>query len=168
MHAVTGIGYQGLADTAALIAELQDRGVATVVDVRESPTSMRTGFASVEIATACLDVGIEYRHEPALGNSSDNRQGFKHAGPGREKARATMTERLGRRAAGAAMNRIWQAMHTGPVALLCMERDEEACHRRCILEAFAAKGFNVEIAPTPPVPPSLFTAAAEERTVEPR
>lgn len=65
-----------------------------VVDVRESPASIRPGFDGADITAECKNAGIEYRHEPALGNPPWNRAGFKQARPDREKARAHMAERL--------------------------------------------------------------------------
>lgn len=156
LHAVSGVGYQNLADTAALIAEVEARGATMVVDVRESPSSIRTDFTGADIAVACEAAGIEYRHEPALGNPPWNRAGFKHAGPDREKARAHMAERLQGTPARAAMNRIWRALRTGPVVLMCAEPDGAACHRDCVLDAFAAKGIQVARAPVPDAAPTLF------------
>jgi uncharacterized protein (DUF488 family) len=155
MHPVIGIGYQDLEDPDALVAQLRERRVHTLVDVRKDPPSQHGAFTGGAVAIACNDAGIVYRHEPALGNPDWNRKGFARPGPDRDEARGHMFDRLADAAARAALNRIWTAVHTGPVALLCREADEHACHRRVILERLD-EYLEVELAPTPPTPAALF------------
>lgn len=149
MYPVIGLGYQDLPDPEALVEWVRGRHVHIVVDVRESPPSQHGAFTGAATALACKEAGIEYRHEPALGNPGWNRAGFARPGPAREKARANMAQRLTGASARKALNRIWIAAQTGPVVLLCREADEHACHRRLILERLQ-EHLPVELAPPPP------------------
>jgi uncharacterized protein (DUF488 family) len=155
MHPVIGIGYQDLDGPAALVAQLRHRRVHTLVDVRQTPPVHRGAFTGGAVALACNDAGIVYRHEPALGNPDWNREGFARPGPAREEARGNVAAHLAKDSARAALNRIWTAARTGPVALLCREADEHACHRRVILERLSAH-LDVELAPDPPQSTSLL------------
>lgn len=157
-HPVSGIGYERLAATGDLIAALEDRNAAFLVDVRESPATLRVPFAGATIAEACKATGIEYRHEPALGNPPWNRAGFAASGSGRDQACAAYRNRLEGKPARAALNRIWVAAGSGPVVILCREENEDFCHRWLILERLGTH-LEVVFAPEPerePEVPALF------------
>ena len=157
-HPVSGMGYEHLAATADLIAALEDRGAAYLVDVRENPATLRAPFTGAAIAEACTAAGIEYRHEPALGNPPWNRAGFAASGSDRDQAHAAYRHRLAGKPACAALNRIWVAAGSGPVVILCREESEACCHRRLVLERLESH-LAVEFAPAverEPEVPALF------------
>jgi Domain of unknown function DUF488 len=88
---IYSVGYEGMT-ARALVDSLVGARVATLVDVRLTPASRKPGF-SRKALTAALDVaGIDYVHEPDLGNPPDNRDSFR-TGDGNE-GRRRMRERL--------------------------------------------------------------------------
>src|ERR1700681_1410565 len=72
---LVSIGYGGrrLRD---LIESLRGEGVDLLVDVRLSPRSGIPGFSGAALKRSLGEAGIDYRHEPSLGNPVDNRAGF--------------------------------------------------------------------------------------------
>lgn len=122
-----GVGYEGrtLDD---LVAELVDRGVRRLVDVRLTPVSRKAGFSKRGLAAALGEQGIAYEHRPELGNPKDNRAGF-----GDERTRAVYAARLGRPEAAVAVQELAAAARRETVAVLCFEAEESRCHRQLVL-----------------------------------
>lgn len=123
------VGYEGRS-LDELLDVLDRAGVEVLIDVRENPQSRKPGFSRVRLKSALEPAGIEYRHEPLLGNPKTNRDGFRS---GDRSARRRFAARLdnGSREAfdeviGLARDRV--------VALLCFERTHEECHRSAIME----------------------------------
>jgi uncharacterized protein (DUF488 family) len=133
---LSGVGYEGRTP-AELAAELRDAGVDVVVDVRLNASSRRPGFSKRALAAALAAAGISYVHEPTLGNPAENRPGFRR--PGTRQAARHRYRRSVERHGQAALDRV--AVHAGDshVALLCVERDAEACHRTVILDLLGAR-----------------------------
>lgn len=123
------VGYGGRR-ASDLLAELRRHKVLVLVDVRLSPRSAVPGFSGASLARSLPAVGIEYLHEPALGNPEENREGF-HSGVtaahDRYKAHL-MTARP-------ALRRLAKAASTTNVAVLCAERDPARCHRSLVTAA---------------------------------
>src|SRR5262245_34481372 len=115
----------------ALVDSLVGAHVATLVDVRMTPASRRPGFSRKALTAALDGVGIEYRHEPSLGNPPDNRDSFRK-GDGRE-GRLRMRERLSN-GSEPALRRLIDLARTERVAVLCVERDRHRCHRQVITD----------------------------------
>jgi uncharacterized protein (DUF488 family) len=119
---IVTIGYEGrtLED---FIVTLQAEGVDVLMDVRLNAISRKPGFSKKALAAAAEAAGIEYRHEPSLGNPIDNRDAYR---AGDERARARYRERI---ADSPAVDELIVLASKRRVALLCVERDHSICHR---------------------------------------
>ncbi len=126
---VATIGYEGRG-VDDLVAALRDAGVALVVDVRATPLSRKPGLSKGALAAALADAGIGYEHLGGLGNPRDNRDAFR---AGHAAARRRYTRRLDREGA-ADLARLRSLVGGDPIALLCLERDHEVCHRSVIAD----------------------------------
>ena len=126
------IGYEGSTQDA-LIAALQAAGVERVIDVRAVPLSRKPGFSKNVLATGLKEAGIDYVHLKPLGTPAE----------GREAARKGRHDVLERIYAGqlelpeavVAVEQMKEMAADMPSALLCFERDPNACHRTLLLDA---------------------------------
>ena len=116
------IGYEGrtLDD---FIATLQAEHVDVLMDVRLNAISRKPGFSKKALATAAEAAGIEYRHEPSLGNPRDNRDAYR---AGDKRARARYRKQI---TGSEAVDELIALAGKRRVALLCVERDHSICHR---------------------------------------
>jgi uncharacterized protein (DUF488 family) len=130
---VVTIGYEGR-QLDEFVAELSDRGVEIVFDVRENAISRKPGFSKRRLGDALAIARIEYRHLPALGNPRGNRDAFRAGDPA---AREVFLRELDNRGRDA-LEEIAAAARTKTVALMCFELDHASCHRSCITERLAA------------------------------
>jgi uncharacterized protein (DUF488 family) len=126
---IAGVGYEGIT-IDALIADLVDRRIELVVDVRLNAISRKRGFSRRALSAALDVAGIEYRHEPTLGNPRENREAFR---AGDAAAMEVIRTRLATVGADA-MARLERDAREHRVAVLCFERDEARCHRQVILD----------------------------------
>jgi uncharacterized protein (DUF488 family) len=137
------IGYEQTPPRAVL-DELAQAGVKLLVDVRAVASSRRPGFSKSQLAAGLDERGIAYLHLRGLGTPRE----------GREAARSGKFD---------ALHRIY-AMHlktpqakeeldelsslvlkSGPVCILCYERDHLHCHRQWIAEIIEERdGVKVE------------------------
>jgi uncharacterized protein (DUF488 family) len=109
---------------------LVDAGVSALVDVRENAMSRKPGLSKRALADRCRANGIEYLHEPTLGNPRENRDDFRSGGAG---GRSTYEKHL--RATGTdALRRVASMLKDRTVALLCFEADPSACHRSIVAD----------------------------------
>jgi uncharacterized protein (DUF488 family) len=126
------IGYEQTPAKAVLDA-LEHAGVKLLVDVRAVAASRRPGFSKTQLAAGLDERGISYLHLRGLGTPKD----------GREAARSGKFDAL--RRIYAAHLKTPQAREeldalaslvekSGPVCILCYERDHTHCHRRWIAE----------------------------------
>jgi uncharacterized protein (DUF488 family) len=126
------VGYEQT-PAKAVLDELEQAGVKLLVDVRAVAASRRPGFSKKQLAAGLDERGISYLHLRGLGTPKD----------GREAARAGKFEQLHR--IYAARLKTPQAreeldelsslvMKSGPVCILCYERDHRQCHRQWIAE----------------------------------
>jgi uncharacterized protein (DUF488 family) len=121
------IGYEGIGVTPFL-ATLTAAGVNTLLDIREFAGSRRKGFAKTALREHLAEVGIDYRHEPALGSPRDIRHRLREDGnldqffQDFEKHLATQQPLL---------KQLVKDL-SGNVALLCYERDYRECHRASV------------------------------------
>lgn len=126
------------------ISLLQREGVEAVADIRQHPGSRHSPqFNAKALAKALNDVGILYRHVPALGGmrgAGDEPSPNTHwqVGPFRNYADYAMTSgfREGLREVMALAER-----HT--VAIMCAEADWHHCHRRIVTDYLLAAGVDV-------------------------
>lgn len=126
------IGYEQT-PAKAVLDELEQAGVKLLVDVRAVAASRRPGFSKKQLAAGLDERGISYLHLRGLGTPKD----------GREAARGGKFDELHR--IYAAHLKTPQAkeemdelsslvMKSGPVCILCYERDHRQCHRQWIAE----------------------------------
>ena len=134
------IGYEGSTQDA-LVAALRTAGVGRVIDVRAVPLSRKPGFSKNVLAAGLREAGIDYVHLKPLGTPAE----------GREAARKGQHDVLERVYAGqlelpeavVAAEQMKEMAAEMPSALLCFERDPDACHRTLLLDA-VMPGVRVE------------------------
>src|SRR3978361_1674548 len=129
---------------SAVLDELEQAGVKLLVDVRAIAASRRPGFSKNQLAAGLHERGISYLHLRGLGTPKE----------GREAARSGKFD---------ALHRIYAAhlkkpqareeldelsalvKKSGPVCILCYERDHRECHRQWITEIIESRdGVKVE------------------------
>ncbi len=126
------IGYEQT-PAKAVLDELEHAGVKLLVDVRAVAASRRPGFSKSQLAAGLDERGISYLHLRGLGTPKE----------GREAARSGDYDRLHRiyaahlktTEAREQLDELASLVRTsGPVCILCYERDHRHCHRRWIAE----------------------------------
>jgi uncharacterized protein (DUF488 family) len=137
------IGYEQT-PSESVLDELEAAGVKLLVDVRAVASSRRPGFSKSQLASGLDGRGISYLHLRGLGTPKE----------GREAARSGKFEALHR--IYAAHLKTTQAKEeldqlstlvrkSGPVCILCYERDHLHCHRQWIAEIIEDRdGVKVE------------------------
>jgi uncharacterized protein (DUF488 family) len=137
------IGYEQT-PAKAVLDELEQAGVKLLVDVRAVASSRRPGFSKSQLAAGLDERGIAYVHLRGLGTPKE----------GRLAARSGKFEALQR--IYAAHLKTAQAREeldelsalvkkSGPICILCYERDHAHCHRRWIAEIIEDRdGVKVE------------------------
>jgi uncharacterized protein (DUF488 family) len=134
------IGYEGRT-VDEVVAVLRDRRVDVLVDVRQNAVSRKPGLSERRLAEALAAAGVEYRHEPSLGNPKDNRAALRRGdAAARDRYRAVLDDE-----GLAAVDRLVAMVGEQRVALLCFERDEAECHRALIVERVVAARPEVEV-----------------------
>lgn len=134
------IGYEGKT-VEELLDQLQDSGVALLIDVRAVAASRRPGFSKTALAGALKDRGIDYLHLRPLGTPKAGREAARQ---GRiAEMRAIFDEQLATPEAEFALAQAEAAASERPSALLCFEADAAHCHRTIVAERMAADGFEI-------------------------
>jgi uncharacterized protein (DUF488 family) len=136
------IGYERLLPPE-LVAELEAAGVRRVIDVRFRPQSRRPGMSKTRLGELLGAHGIAYEHRRELGTPADLRWLFKHnrVAEGAAAYRAHIEQ-----AAPDALDRLAAELdHAPATALLCLEADPAACHRRVIAEALRERRPDVRV-----------------------
>jgi uncharacterized protein (DUF488 family) len=132
------IGYERLLPDA-LLAELEAAGVQRLIDVRFRPQSRRPGMSRTRLAEALAARGIAYEHRRALGTPPDLRVDYR---AGRVAAgAAAFREHVRGGEPAAALDDLAAELAEGAprTALMCLEDDPAACHRRVLTEELAAR-----------------------------
>jgi uncharacterized protein (DUF488 family) len=131
VHASTivSIGYEGRS-AEEVVDALVESGVAVLVDVRLNAISRKAGLSKRALAERCKARGIEYMHEPTLGNPRDNRDGFREGRPENHRA---FEQHLVVQGADALV-RVGKLLKDRTVGLLCFEADACSCHRSIVAE----------------------------------
>ena len=126
------IGYEQT-PSKAVLDELAHAGVKLLVDVRAIASSRRPGFSKSQLAAGLDERGIAYLHLRGLGTPKN----------GREAARSGQYELLHKiysahlktTQAREELDELSSLVKTsGPVCILCYERDHSHCHRQWIAE----------------------------------
>jgi uncharacterized protein (DUF488 family) len=147
---IVTIGVYGF-DAATFLAALRDADVRLLLDVRQRRGVRGSEYAwanSARLQAALAEADIAYRHRPELAPTTELRR-LQY----REDARTGVGKRSRVELAPEYRDRytheILDAVDLGPVvkelptagaaALLCVERDPEACHRSIIAERLEAE-----------------------------
>src|ERR1700719_3677930 len=126
------IGYEQT-PAKAVLDELEQAGVKLLVDVRAVASSRRPGFSKNQLAAGLDERGISYLHLRELGTPKE----------GREAARAgefdalhkIYAKHLKTAQAKEELDELTALVEkSGPVCILCYERDHRQCHRQWIAE----------------------------------
>src|SRR3984957_6194116 len=126
------IGYEQT-PAKAVLDELGQAGVKLLAEVRAVPPSRRPGFSKNQLAAGLDERGISYLHLRGLGPPKD----------GREAARSGKFDLLHRiyakhlktPQAREELDELSALLKkSGPVCILCYERDHAHCHRQWIAE----------------------------------
>jgi uncharacterized protein (DUF488 family) len=144
-------------DLQSFLAALADAGVRVVWDVRQRRGVRGPRYAwanSVGLQRALADAGIAYAHHKELAPTTELRQ-LQYAEDARrgvgKRSRVELAEAYRSRFTHEILDRVpieplvEQLPTEGACALLCVERDPEACHRSIVAERMASVG-NVAVA----------------------
>jgi uncharacterized protein (DUF488 family) len=138
---IYSVGYEGMT-VDAMIERLVGSKVTTLVDVRLNPSSRRPGWSRKALTASLDEAGITYVHEKLLGNPPENRDSFRR-GDG-EEGREAMRERLSNGSAPA-LDRLIEMASGDRVAVLCVERERERCHRQVVTDMVQEKDPTIEV-----------------------
>ena len=137
------IGYEQT-PAKSVLDELEAAGVKLLVDVRAVASSRRPGFSKNQLAAGLDERGISYLHLRGLGTPKD----------GREAARSGQFELLHKiyakhlktTQAKEQLDELSALVRqSGPVCILCYERDHQHCHRQWIAEIIEGRdGVRIE------------------------
>lgn len=125
------VGYEGRS-AEQLLDLLELMQVQVLVDVRLNPISRKQGLSKTRLAEGLAARGMEYVHEPLLGNPRENRDGFSNGHLAQ--AKAVFAARLSNGSRDAFL-RLVERARGERVAMLCVESEPERCHRQVIAEA---------------------------------
>jgi uncharacterized protein (DUF488 family) len=137
------IGYEQT-PAQSVLDELARAGVKLLVDVRAVASSRRPGFSKNQLAAGLDERGISYLHLRGLGTPKDGRIA---ARSGQFDAlRKIYARHLKTSQAREELDELSSLVKTsGPVCILCYERDHLHCHRRWIAEIIEERdGVRIE------------------------
>ena len=126
------IGYEQT-PAKSVLDELEQAGVKMLVDVRAVASSRRPGFSKSQLAAGLDERGISYVHLRGLGTPKEGRLAAR-AGQ-YETLQKIYAKHLKTPQAREELDELSAlAKKSGPVCILCYERDHLHCHRRWIAE----------------------------------
>ena len=126
------IGYEQT-PAKSVLDELQQAGVKLLVDVRAVASSRRPGFSKSQLAAGLDERGIAYVHLRGLGTPKEGRLAAR-AGE-YETLQKIYAKHLKTPQAKEELDELSALVKkSGPVCILCYERDHQHCHRRWIAE----------------------------------
>jgi len=141
---IATIGVYGCFDADAFVAALQGAGVRRLLDVRQRRGVRGPQYAwanSRRLQDAMAEAGIEYRHHRELAPTTELRH-VQYAEDARQgvgkRSRVTLAPEYVERYTREILDRVDLSAlvddlpEDGTSALLCVERDPEACHRSLI------------------------------------
>jgi uncharacterized protein (DUF488 family) len=137
------IGYEQT-PAKAVLDELEQAGVKLLVDVRAVAASRRPGFSKNQLAAGLDERGISYLHLRGLGTPKDGRVAARsgqfdtlHKIYAKHLRTPQTREELDELSA--------LVKKSGPVCILCYERDHLHCHRQWIAEIIEVRdGARIE------------------------
>jgi uncharacterized protein (DUF488 family) len=126
------IGYEQT-PAKSVLDELEQAGVKLLVDVRAVASSRRPGFSKTQLAAGLDERGISYVHLRGLGTPKEGRLAAR-AGQ-YDTLQKIYTKHLKTPQAKEELDELSALVKkSGPVCILCYERDHQHCHRRWIAE----------------------------------
>jgi uncharacterized protein (DUF488 family) len=126
------IGYEQT-PAKSVLDELEQAGVKLLVDVRAVASSRRPGFSKSQLAAGLDERGIAYLHLRGLGTPKEGRLAAR-AGQ-YDTLEKIYTKHLKTPQAKEELEELSALVKkSGPVCILCYERDHRHCHRRWIAE----------------------------------
>jgi uncharacterized protein (DUF488 family) len=137
------IGYEQTPPKAVL-DELERSGVKLLVDVRAVASSRRPGFSKNQLAAGLDERGISYLHLRGLGTPKEGREAAR--GGKFEVLHKIYAKHLKTPQAREELDELSALVKkSGPVCILCYERDHLHCHRQWIAEIIEERdGVRVE------------------------
>jgi uncharacterized protein (DUF488 family) len=137
------IGYEQT-PAKSVLDELEQAGVKLLVDVRAVASSRRPGFSKSQLAAGLDERGISYVHLRGLGTPKDGRLAAR-AGEF-DALHKIYAKHLKTPQAKEELDELSALVkQSGPVCILCYERDHRHCHRRWIAEAIEGRdGVKIE------------------------
>jgi uncharacterized protein (DUF488 family) len=137
------IGYEQT-PARAVLDELEAAGVKLLVDVRAVASSRRPGFSKNQLAAGLDERGISYLHLRGLGTP---KSGHEAARSGKfDLLHKIYSAHLKTTQAKEELDELSALVkQSGPVCILCYERDHTHCHRHWIAEIIEDRdGVKVE------------------------
>jgi len=126
------IGYEQTPPKAVL-DELENAGVKLLVDVRAVASSRRPGFSKSQLAAGLDARGISYLHLRGLGTPKDGRVAARSGQF--DTLHKIYTKHLKTSQAREELDELSALVkNSGPICILCYERDHLHCHRQWIAE----------------------------------
>ena len=126
------IGYEQT-PARAVLDELEQAGIKLLVDVRAVAASRRPGFSKNQLKAGLDERGISYLHLRGLGTPKDGRIAARSGQF--DTLHKIYTKHLKTPQAREELDELSALVKkSGPVCILCYERDHQHCHRRWIAE----------------------------------
>ena len=137
------IGYEQT-PAKAVLDELERAGVKLLVDVRAVAASRRPGFSKNQLKAGLDERGISYLHLRGLGTPKDGRIAARSGQF--DTLHKIYTKHLKTLQAREELDELSALVKkSGPVCILCYERDHLHCHRRWIAEIIEERdGVGIE------------------------
>jgi uncharacterized protein (DUF488 family) len=137
------IGYEQT-PAKSVLDELGRAGVKLLVDVRAVAASRRPGFSKNQLAAGLDERGISYLHLRGLGTPKEGREAAR--GGKFEALHRIYTAHLKTSQAREELDALSALVRkSGPVCILCYERDHLHCHRQWIAEMIEDRdGIEIE------------------------
>ncbi|MGH7744164.1 MAG: DUF488 family protein [Candidatus Dormibacteria bacterium] len=111
---------------------LSERGIETVVDIRELPLSRKPGFSKTALANVLNLSGLEYVHMVELGCPRPVRDGYRADGDWKRYTKGFLSHLKTQKDAVAELAEL---VESSTCALLCYEADFNFCHRSMVANA---------------------------------
>lgn len=132
------IGYEQT-PAKSVLDELEQAGVKLLVDVRAVASSRRPGFSKSQLAAGLDERGIAYVHLRGLGTPKEGRLAARSGQY--DVLQKIYAKHLKTTQAKEELDELSALVtKSGPVCILCYERDHTHCHRRWIAEIIEDRG----------------------------
>ena len=137
------IGYEQT-PAKSVLDELEQAGVKLLVDVRAIASSRRPGFSKNQLAAGLDERGISYLHLRGLGTPKSGREAARSGNFG--VLHKIYAAHLKTSQAREELDELASLVRkSGPVCILCYERDHSHCHRQWIAEIIEERdGVRIE------------------------